>query len=117
MLPVLFLSSPFLRLVLTCPSPFLYSLCPFGFKWSSYHIEWFNRTIKPYLRVLFFERLLTLNRTGELSCFILKTEQLLVYLTQTRIMSQNVLKENNMTMTQPTNIFVGCFTFLKKYFF
>ena len=32
-----------LRLVLTSPSSTLF--CLIGFEWSTYHIDWFNRTI------------------------------------------------------------------------
>jgi len=111
MLHVLFLSSLFFNLCWRVLPPFFYSFSTFGFEWSLYHIKWFNRTIKPYLRVLFLEQLLTMQ-------YVIGA--VVTLLAQTPVVLQNVLKNNNIkkyfVVIQPDNIFCGDFDFIKRYF-
>ena len=92
---VLFLSSPSFDLCWWVLLPFFYSFYPFDFEWSSYRIEWFNQTIKPYLRVLYRTIICGAihNRTCELDCFILETTCLLIYFAQTRVVPRNIYKK------------------------
>jgi len=50
-------------------------------------------------------------------CFIVQTVRLLVYVAQTRVVPLERLKENDLIVTQPGNIFSGDFDFVKKVLF